>query len=210
VSRTYFIAANDSDAGKSYLTALLWRGLQRRGVDAVALKPVACGVESNGINSDVALLQRLQPGQEINLHINPHPLAPWCDQPVSPDALLAWCDRRIASQRTTLIEGVGGLMVPLAVGFTQMDWIQALPEMEILLVVRARLGCLSQMLTHLELLDHHQHTKGWLIINIISLADLPYAEQCRDAADQWHPWVKVIFMMPEADDLPALMDWICR
>jgi len=215
-SRACFITANDTDAGKSYLTTLLLRGLLAHGMDAVALKPVACGVESDGVssdgvNGDVSLLQRLQPQRmAINHHTNPRPLAPWCDQPVDSQQLLAWCRQRIGQQRMTLMEGVGGLMVPLADGFTQLDWMLAMPEVMIVLVIRARLGCLSQALTHLALLDHCERPRIWLVINAVSEGDLPYAEQCRQLVDQWHPWVKVELLNPGAKMAPNLTEWICR
>ncbi|MDQ6951794.1 MAG: dethiobiotin synthase [Mariprofundales bacterium] len=217
INRALFITANDTDAGKSYLTALLLRALQARGVAAAALKPVACGVEAScgteeeAVNSDVALLQQLQPQQaNINLYTNSRPLAPWCDQPIDSDHLLEWCQQRISQPGITLIEGVGGLMVPLASGFTQLDWIHAMPEVAIVLVVRARLGCLSQALSHLALLDHCARAKIWLVINVVNTVDFTYAEQCRQVVDAWHPWVKVELLMPNANAMPALMAWLCR
>ncbi|MDX8408862.1 MAG: ATP-dependent dethiobiotin synthetase BioD [Mariprofundales bacterium] len=213
MSRACFITANDTDAGKSYLAALLLRALLQRGMDVAALKPVACGVADDGVNGDVALLQRLQPQLRlgaINLHTNPQPLAPLFDQPVERERLLAWCGQRISQQRITLIEGVGGLMVPLNTRFTQLDWLLALPELTIVLVVRARLGCLSQVLSHLALLDHCERPRIWLVVNAVRKSDLPYAEQCLQVVDQWHPWVKVALLGPDAETAPDLTDWICR
>ncbi|MGE4552521.1 MAG: ATP-dependent dethiobiotin synthetase BioD, partial [Desulfovibrionaceae bacterium] len=41
----FFITATDTDAGKTFLTAGLLRGLLRRGLDALAVKPVQTGCE---------------------------------------------------------------------------------------------------------------------------------------------------------------------
>lgn len=155
----------------------------------------------------MARLRALQPGQtEINFHTTPKPLAPLFDQPVDRAALLAWCRRRMAAQPVTLIEGVGGLMVPLAAGFTQLDWIAALPEAMVVLVVRARLGCLSQMLVHLTLLAPRRRV--WLVINAVSAAEMPFADQCRQAARAWFPQVPIALVAPGGGELSALVAWL--
>ncbi len=209
--RCCFITATDTDAGKSFLTALLLRDLRRRNANALALKPVACGVGEDGVNPDVALLRALQPGAPaINLHTAPQPMAPIFSDPVERDSLLLWCRRQCARQEITLIEGVGGLMVPLAAGFTQLDWITGMGEITLILVVRARLGCLSQVLTHLALLDHLDHHRIWLVINAVTEAERPFAEQCAEVVDQWHPWVRRALLAPRAEACPALTDWLCQ
>jgi len=210
-STACFITANDSDAGKTFLTTLLLRQLQQRDVDVIALKPVACGVEADGINDDVARLHALQPHQPcINLHTTAKPVAPLFDQPIARAALLPWCQLQRARHRITLFEGVGGMMVPLADGFTQLDWMLAMPRMETVLVVRARLGCLSQLLTHLTLLDRLNHHHIWLVVNAITQADVPFAEQCLQVVNQWFPQVRVEMLTPDAQTSPALIRWLLR
>ena len=39
----YFITGTDTDAGKTFVTALLTRSLRKAGFDTVAMKPVSCG-----------------------------------------------------------------------------------------------------------------------------------------------------------------------
>lgn len=209
-SSTCFITAVDTDAGKSFLAGLLYRALRRRGVAAAALKPVACGVNGEGVNPDVARLRALQPeAEEINFHTTRAPRAPLFAGPVARGELLDWCRRKTARPGVTLIEGVGGLMVPLAEGFTQLDWILSLPKALVVLVVPARLGCLSQMLTHLSLLDALDR-RPWLVVNCIDQDALSFGKECLQAADSWFPWVPAALLPPEADDCPALTDRLCR
>jgi len=209
-STTCFIAATDSDSGKSFLTSLLLTQLQQRNADVVALKPVACGVDVDGINPDVRLLQALQPHhQGINLHTTSKPLAPLFDRPIARAVLLPWCQQQMAQHQITLIEGVGGVMVPLADGFTQLDWMVATAEVKVVLVVRARLGSLSQLLTHLTLLATMKMGDVCLIVNAIDAADTPYAQQCLAVAQQWFPQVEAEILPPNAHAIPACIDrWL--
>jgi hypothetical protein len=40
---TFFITGTDTDAGKTFVTALLTRSLRKAGFDTVAMKPISCG-----------------------------------------------------------------------------------------------------------------------------------------------------------------------
>ncbi|MDX8414078.1 MAG: ATP-dependent dethiobiotin synthetase BioD [Mariprofundales bacterium] len=209
-STTCFIAATDSDSGKSFVTSLLLTQLQQRHADVVALKPVACGLDDDGINPDVRLLQALQPQHKgINLHTTPKPMAPLFDQPITRDVLLPWCQQQMSQHQITLIEGVGGVMVPLADGFTQLDWMMAMAEVKVVLVVRARLGSLSQILTHLTLLATMVAGDTCLIINAIDDADALYAQQCIAVAQQWFPQIDAEILLPNANAIPVCIDrWL--
>jgi dethiobiotin synthetase len=62
------------------------------------------------------------------------------------DALVAWCRSAASRSEITLIEGIGGVMVPLDERHTVLDWIAALGA-PTLLVVGSYLGALSHTLT---------------------------------------------------------------
>jgi len=209
-STACFIVATDTDAGKTFLTSLLLTHLQQRNVDVIALKPVACGVDDDGINPDVSHLQALQPDcGGINLHTTPKPMAPLFDQPITSETLLPWCQQQVAQHQVTLMEGVGGLMVPLADGFTQLDWMMAMPEAHIVLLVPARLGSLSQMLTHLSLFSQGGRERICLIINAIDEVDIPFAQQCIVVAQQWFPQIQAEILLPNTAAVPACLNrWL--
>jgi dethiobiotin synthetase len=78
------------------------------------------------------------------------------------DALVAHCRAADRSGDVTLIEGVGGVMVPLDAEHTVLDWIAAL-EVPTLLVVGSYLGTLSHSLTAAAAL----HARGVTIAGVV-------------------------------------------
>ncbi len=175
-SPSIFIAASDTGAGKTHVTALLTRALRRRGAAVRALKPVGCGRGRGHMNGDVRRLLRAQgmdasQAREINLYdfaaaAAPQHAAAAEGMFLEPGKLLDWCARNRRRGCLTLIEGVGGLMVPLAPGFLVSDWLSALsPPLRVLLVVRARLGGINHALLTLDKLVRLQHPPSWIVVN---------------------------------------------
>ena len=160
-----FITATGTDIGKTYVTCGLLRLLRAQGNAVTALKPVVSGFDpAHPTGSDPALLlaaQDLAPSAQ-----NIAAIAPWrFAAPLSPDHaarlegrsvdypdLLAFCrSHRDQAAGALLIEGVGGVMVPLDPTHTVLDLMAdlALPAV---LVAGAYLGTLSHTLTALAVL----------------------------------------------------------
>ena len=158
-----FVTASGTEVGKTFVTTLLIEQLRRSGADVNALKPVVTGFDPNDATaSDPGeLLAAL--GQPVDrTHLDK--ISPWrFEAPLSPDmaaareqravpfpALVDFC-RDSASRGTTLIEGIGGVLVPLDDAHTVADWIAAL-EAPALLVTGSYLGAISHTLTAFEAL----------------------------------------------------------
>jgi len=158
-----FVTATGTDVGKTYITCLMIRALRERGRAVRALKPIATGFDPElAADSDAGrLLSSLgQPIDSTTLDA----VSPWrFSAPLSPDMaaaregrtidwreLVAVCKDAIdAGEREgaiTLIEGIGGTMVPLDEQRTVLDWIAAL-RVPALLVAGSYLGTLSHTLT---------------------------------------------------------------
>lgn len=156
---TVFVTASGTGVGKTFVTRRLLAELAAEGRAARALKPVASGFDAASLeDSDTALLLRAQ-GLAVN-PVNLDAVSPWrFAAPLSPDmaaaregrgvpfdALVAHCRAAAAHSSVTLVEGIGGVMVPLDDRHTVLDWIAAL-EAPALLVVGSYLGTLSHSLT---------------------------------------------------------------
>lgn len=154
-----FVTSSGTDVGKTFVTLKLLAELESAGRRVQALKPVASGFDAaDPERSDSALLLRAQ-GLALTA-ANLDAVSPWrFAAPLSPDMaarreqrsipfddLVATC--RAAGERAeiTLIEGIGGVMVPLDAHHTVLDWIAALGA-PALLVVGSYLGALSHSLT---------------------------------------------------------------
>ena len=174
-----FVAGSHTDIGKTHVACGLIRAARAAGLSVEALKPIASGFDQNDwADSDPGRLLRalgLEPTFEALNRITPWrfaaPLAPPMaarlegrDLPLAP--VVELCAARLAASRADLfvVEGVGGLMSPLADDGTGLDLITAL-AMPTLLVGGSYLGALSHTLTALEVLQARGHPVAAVVVS---------------------------------------------
>lgn len=154
-----------------------------------ALKPVISGFDAKTMaESDTAiLLQALgrEPTADAIAELSPWQFA----APLSPDMAAAREGRDIDFETlcrfcgdaagnlpgVTLVEGVGGVMVPLTDSKTVVDWISSL-KMPALLVVGSYLGTLSHTLTAHAVLTQRQIPVTAVVISESEESPVPLAE----------------------------------
>jgi dethiobiotin synthetase len=150
-----FITGTDTSVGKTVLTALLVAHLRRKGWHALACKPF-----SSGSLADVRILARAQdhelPVERINPFHFQQPVAPLVAarqsrRPVPIRQVLDGIQSLAARCEVLLVEGAGGLFVPLGEKYTVADLIQSL-GCPVLLVIRNRLGAVNHALLTLAAL----------------------------------------------------------
>jgi len=148
VAKIIFITGTDTGVGKTVVTALLLRHLRQAGCNALAIKPFC-----SGSRADARLLRSLQKELLTLDEINPF----FINQPVAPavagdgrkaiplDTVLRRI-RAVASRcDVLLVEGIGGLLVPLGKNYTVADLISKL-RCPALVVSRNRLGTINHTL----------------------------------------------------------------
>jgi dethiobiotin synthetase len=210
----YFVTATGTDIGKTYVTAALLRAFRRAGETVCALKPVVSGFPgADPALSDpgVLLAAMAEP-------VNPSTLAtiaPWRFlAPLSPDMaaalesrsivfdeLIAFCRKRIESHTgLLLIEGVGGVMVPLDGMHTVRDWIAEL-AIPIVLVAGGYLGSISHTLTTLEALALARLRPRVVIVNDCGGAPVPLAETAATIA-RFAPEIPILPLARDGDISP--------
>jgi|HubBroStandDraft_6_1064221.scaffolds.fasta_scaffold512664_1 dethiobiotin synthetase len=144
-----FITGTDTGVGKTMLTAMLLRHLRESGVRALAMKPFC-----SGGRGDVRVLQHLQKGELTDEEMNPFyfsaPVAPLVElqkekRDVRLKDLLASIRRVEKKCERLLVEGSGGLMVPLGRGYMVEDLIKEL-RCPVIVVARNRLGTINHTL----------------------------------------------------------------
>jgi dethiobiotin synthetase len=161
----FFVTATGTDIGKTFVTAGLIRHLRMQGRAVDARKPVMSGYDpALAADSDAGVLLRAL-GRNVD-EIELDRMSPWRYRaPLAPDLAAAREGRRldvdvmIAHSReavaqtvgSLLIEGVGGIMVPLDETRTVLDWMTAL-DIPVLLVTGSYLGTISHTLTALAVL----------------------------------------------------------
>jgi len=162
---TIFVTGTGTNVGKTFITAALIRQMQGSGRKVEAIKPLISGFDSGALTASdpgvlLAALGRPLTPSEIDR------MAPWrFAAPLSPDlaaaregravdfqALIAFCrSRSLKSPGVVLIEGVGGIMVPLDERRTVLDLMSVL-RAPVILVAGSYVGTISHTLTALEVM----------------------------------------------------------
>ena len=153
MSKGLFITGTDTGVGKTIVAATLALLLRMRGIDVGVMKPVTsgCREENSGLVSDDALLLCQAAGIECSDDIAPYllrePLAPAeaaKSEGIRIDftAITAAYERLAALHDMVIVEGAGGLMVPLAGGLLVADLVREL-GLPLLVVARPGLGTIN-------------------------------------------------------------------
>ncbi|MFZ5930953.1 MAG: dethiobiotin synthase [Pseudomonadota bacterium] len=184
-----FITASGTEIGKTFVTSLLIRQLRAKGKSVAALKPLITGyTDETAPQSDTRhLLDAL--GLPMNAQ-NIAAISPWrFEAPLAPNMaavregrqidlkeVIAFCNAaRNGAQDYLLIEGVGGVMVPLNDAYTVREWIMIL-QMPTLLVTGSYLGSISHTLTALETLQSRGIKVAGIVISESPMSPVPLGE----------------------------------
>jgi dethiobiotin synthetase len=159
VVRGLFVTGTDTGVGKTVVTGAIVAALVARGTNVGVLKPVITGIDQPASAEwphDDELLARAAgcPSSEVTLvHYGP-PVSPHLAAAVAGErldgALLA--ERTLAAAaawEVAIVEGVGGLRVPLGEGWDVRRFAVAL-GLPVLIVARPRLGTINHTLLTIE------------------------------------------------------------
>jgi dethiobiotin synthetase len=147
--RVIFVTGTDTGVGKTYVACGLARGLAARGQRVAVMKPVETGA-GDGPADALALRAAARDAASLD-EICPYrlraPLAPAVAAflegvAIDPDALVALARRRGAAADLLLVEGAGGLLVPLA---RRVTWLELAARLaaEVVIVAANRLGTIN-------------------------------------------------------------------
>lgn len=187
-----FVTASGTDIGKTYVAEALLGQWRAAGRTVAVLKPILSGYEpAEAVSSDTGRLL-----SAAGAEITPESIdlvSPWrYAAPLSPDMaaaregrsvpvddVIAYCAAAIAeaedSGMSLLIEGIGGVMVPLDGSRTVADLIAAL-DIPAILVGGSYLGSLSHTLTAYEALRSRNIAVDCIVISETPDSDVPLAE----------------------------------
>jgi dethiobiotin synthetase len=210
-----FITATGTEIGKTHVACGLIRHLRARGHIVDALKPVVTGFEPTGIEASdpgrlLAALGRPVTADEI-ARISPWrftaPLAPDLaarreGRVVDFDELLRFSRAALLDCRgTLLIEGIGGIMVPLDGRHTVLDWMVAL-RLPLILVTGSYLGSISHTLTCLDVLWRRELPICALIVSETPAATVTMADTV-DCLSRFTGGVPLIPLMRQGSGLES-------
>ncbi len=160
MTRGLFITGTDTGAGKTVVACAIARALVARGLDVGVLKPAETGVGAEG-PLDAQALRKAAGADD--------PLEVVCPQqfalPAAPTVAAAAQDREVdlgamdaafhaleESHEILLVEGAGGLLVPVTAKLCMAD-LAARWELPVVVAARAALGTINHTLLTLEALE---------------------------------------------------------
>lgn len=158
-----FITATNTNVGKTYATIKLLEALSAKGLKVGVMKPIETGVVTHPLDATLLFenAKRLNPALEVlkMRDITPYqfelPAAPIVAKgrkKISLELLESAYAKIEALCDIVLIEGAGGLLVPIEEDLYMYDFIR-LFNAKILLVGHDQLGCINDILLNLHLLD---------------------------------------------------------
>ena len=161
--RTLFVTGTGTGVGKTVLSAALAELWRAEGRKVAAVKPVetGCAPEPADAMALARACGRPKLATAPGLYRARQPLAPWAatlagePAPPSVERLAAACRAAAADAELLLVEGAGGVLVPLDARHDIVELAAAL-RAPALLVARDGLGVLSHTLTAVEALQRRE------------------------------------------------------
>ena len=168
-----FITATNTDVGKTYTTLQLIELFSEQGIRVGVCKPIETGVHNEPQDATKLLkkVQEYNPNfknltpKDITAYTFSLPASPFCAD-IQKSIKIAKIKEKIEELKALcdllIIEGAGGLMVPITQNYTMIDLAQAL-DAKTLLVTPSKLGCINDTLLSIEALKHRAIPFSWCV-----------------------------------------------
>ena len=171
--QSLFITATGTNVGKTHTTVQLIKLLADKGLAVGAYKPIETGVDTTAHDASLLLkacqkvnenFKQFTP-EDITAYTFPLPAAPFCadtDHEIVLDHIIEKYHTLSKLCDILLVEGAGGLMVPITKDFMMIDLMEKLGS-DVLLVTPSRLGCINDTLLSHEALRARGIPFDWCV-----------------------------------------------
>jgi len=183
-ARRLLVSGTDTGVGKTVLTACLAAALGAEGAELSCYKPVESGVEPGEPDSDNQRLAALRtvedelPRLHLSAPLSPNIAARLEGASADPTAIAAGI-ASLPPERTLLVEGAGGLMVPITDDYCFADLARE-AGLAVLVAVPDKLGCLNQAL----LTVRAAHDLGLDLAGVVLIQGLADAQDASPAHNE--------------------------
>jgi dethiobiotin synthase len=188
--RGLFVTGTGTDAGKTVTAAGFLRLLRERGLDAVPMKPVQTGARRDADGTFSA------PDLEVSLNAaglsptpaergrmapflyeppcSPHLAARLYGRPIDPGAILDAAEWLSSRHDALVVEGAGGVLVPIGEHLTMADLMARL-ALPVVLVSPGGLGAINHALLSIEAI----RSRGLRLLGVVMTETRPVPEVSR-------------------------------
>ena len=158
--RGVFVTGTDTGVGKTVLAAAICAAAAAQGVKVAAFKPVVTGLDEPSTEwpRDHELLAQAatagQAPEDVSPHrygpaVSPHLAESLAGEDIDADSLVAAAHAEAARADALVVEGVGGLLVPLTSDYLVRDFAGEL-SLPMVIAARPGLGTISHSLLTIE------------------------------------------------------------
>lgn len=203
MDRGIFITGTDTGVGKTVVAGGIARVLKDAGVDVGVMKPVATGDRQDAL----FLIDSIGSKDPINL-VNPvylkHPLSPnvaerLTRKRIALGKILRAYKKLSGLHRFLIVEGIGGILVPIKDNFFVADLIKEL-NIPVIIVAKPYLGTINHtLLTIKAARDYGLNIKG-IIINYSDDRKIGLAEKTAPAVIKRISRLPILSIVPYAND----------
>ncbi len=171
--QSLFITATGTNVGKTYTTLKLIKALASKGLKVGVYKPIETGVTTNAPDATMLLkscqevnnnFKELNP-LDITAYTFPLPSAPFCadrKNTIKIEKIIEKYHNLSKLCDILLVEGAGGLLVPITKNYTMIDLIKEL-KIKTLLVTPSSLGCINNTMLSIEALKKRNINFDWCV-----------------------------------------------
>ncbi|CAA6812823.1 MAG: Dethiobiotin synthetase (EC [uncultured Sulfurovum sp.] len=168
-----FVTATNTNVGKTYTTLKLIESFSKEGISVGVCKPIETGVITEPLDAKALLdtvkqynsaFQDLTP-RDITAYTFKLPAAPFCADKTQIIRIEKIKTKILELQKLCdllIIEGAGGLMVPITKEYRMIDLAKDL-NLKTLLVTPSKLGCINDTLLSMEALKKYDIPFDWCV-----------------------------------------------
>ena len=172
--KSLFVTGNDTDVGKTCVTASIVKNLRDMDIDVGVMKPFASGHKknSNSLPQDVEILMKYSGSQDPIDLVNPYffeiPTSPYdaakiLVQKINLQKVIDAYNKLLSSHDLVVVEGIGGLMTPITQNYFVSNLISEL-DIDTIIVMGSKLGTVNHtLLTYEHCKQMHLKLKGFVI-----------------------------------------------
>lgn len=169
--KTIFVAGTDTGVGKTMIAGALAAALRLRGHEVGVMKPVACGSlkDSEFLKACANVRDPLSLITPVHLKqpLSPNVAAKIEKRPIGIKKIEAAFKQLSRRYQVLVVEGCGGLLVPITERFFVIDLISMM-KAETVLVSRSGLGAINHSLLSLEALRRRRIEPLGVVFNRLS------------------------------------------
>lgn len=180
-NKVYFVSGMDTGIGKSYATGFLAREWNKQGIRTITQKFIQTG--NTELSEDIELHRRIMgcgllPEDQERLtmpEIFTYPCSPHLAAEIDKRAIdfqkIEKATQKLSERYdAVLLEGAGGLMVPLTRNYLTIDYI-AEQNLPLIFVASGRLGSINHILLSLEAIERRNITLHTFAYNLFEDRD---------------------------------------